>query len=71
MTEIPYMEVLEGLLGAREDLGSVARSVLFSVVVLVIEGRRLDARGGFYLDGTPKPVQSDVSIGLYTIVVTY
>lgn len=47
MTETSRVEVLERLLGAREDLGSVARSVLFSVVVLVIEGRRLDARGGF------------------------
>ena len=46
-TEISCVEVLQRLLGAREDLGPVARSVLFSVVVLVIEGRRLDARGGF------------------------
>jgi hypothetical protein len=71
MTDISCVELLRRLLAVWENLGCVARSVLISIVVLVRKGRRLDARDGSYMKVTFGLIQSDVSVGLYTMVVTY
>ena len=71
MTDISCVELLRRLLAVWEKSSCVARSVLISVVVLVRQGRRLDARDGLHLNVTFGLIQSDVSVGLYTMVVTY